>query len=437
MSLDAKTMFVVTIAVAAVLGLLLFYAWFQQRKVTSLAWWGGSHFVACIAVWLIGSGETLPDFWSIEIAYALLFVAAGMTWMGARVFDGNPVSPVGIFGGATAWLLLVQVTDVLEDPEGPVIFSSMIVAAYTFAAAVEIRRGKDERLMSRLPLTVMLGMHGALYLLRVPVAIFAPGLSSDAFFTSSWFGVMALESLLYMIATAVIFLALAKERIELEQKVAATTDPLTGIPNRRAFLDAAVRSLKQRSRVPQPVSALLFDLDRFKSINDRFGHSVGDRVLRTFADVAVVELRSTDLLGRIGGEEFGALLFGAEAAGGAAVAERIRKAFCATYSSDGVDAEISVSVGVATASADEEIDIESLLERADEALYVAKARGRNRVEIAGGYAPRRQSGRDTTLPQPFPPDRGAGPVAGGALGTIVGPSVVPHPAPVRQVSEVK
>lgn len=425
MELDARTMFVVTIAVTASLGFLLFYAWYQQRKVTSLAWWGGAHFVACIAVWLIGSRGSLPDFWSIEMANALLFVSAGMIWMGARLFDGNPVSLVGIFGGAVAWLLAIQTADFMTAPHGPVIFSSMIIAAYTFGTAIEVWRGRSHNpLVSRVPLIVMLSIHGGLYLFRVPMAFLIPGPKSEAFFSMASFGVIGLESLLYMIATAFIFLAMAKERMELEHKVAATTDPLTGIANRRAFLDSAVRSLKHRGRVPQPVSALLFDLDRFKSINDRFGHAVGDRVLRTFADIAVIELRSTDLLGRLGGEEFGAVLFGAEASSAAATAERIRRAFAESYATEArVEQGISVSVGVASVGAEESIDIESLMAKADEALYVAKARGRNRVEVADGYAFRHgaMSGREMGGSLFSSPDGALTP-----LDAAVAPSVVPH-----------
>jgi diguanylate cyclase (GGDEF)-like protein len=217
-----------------------------------------------------------------------------------------------------------------------------------------------------------------------------------------------------MIATAFILLAMAKERTEMEDKVAATIDPLTGIANRRAFLESAVRALKQRSRNPQPVSALLFDLDRFKSINDRYGHGVGDRVLRAFADIAVTELRSTDLLGRLGGEEFGAVLFGAEAGSAAATAERIRQLFAAATPGSGEELfGASVSIGVASVSAGEETDVETLLTRADEALYVAKARGRNRVEVVDGYGERdrsvARSGRDMPA----------------SLATIVSPSVLP------------
>jgi hypothetical protein len=110
-----------------------------------------------------------------------------------------------------------------------------------------------------------------------------------------------------------------------------------------------------------------------------------------FADIAMSELRSTDLLGRLGGEEFGAVLFGAEAPSAAATAERIRHAFAATHPGGGRDqGGVSVSIGVATVPMHESTEIETLLTRADEALYVAKARGRNRVEVADGYAEARE-----------------------------------------------
>ena len=416
MQLDVHTMFVVTIAVTVILGCLLIYAWYQHRKIPALAWWGCAHMVASAGVWLVSRQGVLSDFWSIEAANALLFVAAGMTWTGARLFDGNRVSLVGTFGGAAAWLLASQIWNFMSTPYGPIVFSSMMIALYTFGAAIEFWRGRDENLLSRLPLIVLLSMHGAIYFARVPLALLMPGGKSEAFFSNAWFGVIGLELLLYMIATAFILLAMAKERTEMEHKVAASIDSLTGIANRRAFLETAVRALKQRTRTPQPVSALLFDLDRFKSINDRYGHAVGDRVLRAFADIAAVELRSTDLLGRLGGEEFGAVLFGAEASSAAATAERIRQAFAATAPGN-VDEQlgVSVSIGIASVSADEATDIETLLTRADEALYVAKARGRNRIEVADCYGERprgtARSGLDVAPPPP--------------LADVASPSVLP------------
>jgi diguanylate cyclase (GGDEF)-like protein len=208
----------------------------------------------------------------------------------------------------------------------------------------------------------------------------------------------------------------------MEHKVAASIDSLTGIANRRAFLETALRALKQRTRTPQPVSALLFDLDRFKSINDRYGHAVGDRVLRAFADVAAVELRSTDLLGRLGGEEFGALLFGAEASSAAATAERIRRNFASMPLGNGDQLGVSVSIGVASVSASEPTEIESLLTRADEALYVAKARGRNRIEIADAYAGGAVMRIGGDVPAAELPAQNS---ANAALGVVVSPAISP------------
>ena len=400
MELDVRTMFVVTIVVTALLGLLLIYVWNQNRKISSLAWWGGAHIVASAAVWMIGLRGSISDLWSIEISNALLFTAAGMTWAGARLFDGNRPSLIGIFGGAFAWLLATRMTDLLSVPKLPIVVSSMIIAAYTFAAATEIWKGRADKLHSRLPLTVILSTHGALYLLRVPLTIAFPGKHAESLLSTTWFGVIGLEMLLYMIAAAFVLLAMAKERTELEHKMAAATDPLTGVANRRAFLAEAREQLKQRKRASQPASVLLFDLDRFKSINDHYGHAIGDQVLQCFAKVALAELRSSDLFGRLGGEEFGALLFGAEANVATATAERIRAAFAAAFGKDGNEAGISVSIGVATVSANVMADIETLLMQADEALYVAKARGRNRVELMDDYASRRREAfpRDEEMP---------------------------------------
>jgi diguanylate cyclase (GGDEF)-like protein len=149
-----------------------------------------------------------------------------------------------------------------------------------------------------------------------------------------------------------------------------------------------MRRMRQRSRNPEPVTALLFDLDHFKSVNDRFGHPVGDEVLRLFTAKAVAEFRSTDLMGRLGGEEFGALLFGATEGTAVATAERIRRALMVATAEIGehqVDA--TVSVGIAVAQADIPENVAELFARADNALYRAKERGRNRVEIAGRITP--------------------------------------------------
>ena len=127
---------------------------------------------------------------------------------------------------------------------------------------------------------------------------------------------------------------------------------------------------------------LLIDLDHFKSINDRFGHALGDRALEIFADTARQSMRSSDLLGRLGGEEFAAVLSDTSRDKAVAVAERIRASFAqAALEVDSRPVGATVSIGLVHCQ-DAALDVPELLAQADQALYFAKEHGRNRVEVA-------------------------------------------------------
>jgi len=206
--------------------------------------------------------------------------------------------------------------------------------------------------------------------------------ATDSVFGSVWMTVLSFEALLFTISTAFILLAMAKERTELRHRTAAMVDPLTGIANRRAFLQEASLLIKRHIGNPRPIAVLLLDLDHFKSINDRFGHAIGDRVLTIFADAARNSMRGSDLIGRLGGEEFAAMLIDTSRDKAVAVAERIRKGF-AQVAQD-VDTRpvcATVSIGVVHCL-EPTLDLPDLLAQADHALYCAKERGRNRVEVA-------------------------------------------------------
>jgi diguanylate cyclase (GGDEF)-like protein len=163
-------------------------------------------------------------------------------------------------------------------------------------------------------------------------------------------------------------------------KTAASTDPLTGLFNRRGFSEACARVIEREAKAGRPVTVLIFDIDHFKGINDRFGHPAGDEILKLFSTVVVSNLRFTDLSGRIGGEEFAALLPCALEEG-VLVAERIREAFEASdiVCEEG-KVDTTVSIGVAGGPAGTELEV--LLASADTVLYQAKRNGRNRVEAA-------------------------------------------------------
>jgi diguanylate cyclase (GGDEF)-like protein len=387
--LDVRTLFIVSISVTLVLGFLLLFTWYQNRQIRALGWWSASHFVMCAGAGLLGARGFLPDVLSIDIANALLLFSCGLAWGGARLFDERTVPISGVLAGPILWMIASQLPLLSESINARIMFSSAIISVYVIGTGCEIWRGRtQEPLMSRWPLSVTFFVHGAVYALRIWLVFAFPVAPGATYYSVAWFSVIGLESLLFLIIASFMILAMAKERSELVHKTNAMLDPLTNIPNRRAFLDAAMRRMRQRMRNPEPVTALLFDLDHFKSVNDRFGHSIGDEVLRIFTAKAAAEFRSTDIMGRLGGEEFGALLFGAGEGTAVGAAERIRRALMvATAEIDGKHVDATVSVGVAVLSADSSEDVAELLARADNALYVAKACGRNRVEVAGKTPP--------------------------------------------------
>lgn len=168
----------------------------------------------------------------------------------------------------------------------------------------------------------------------------------------------------------------------------ATVDPLTGIANRRVVMSHLSESLSLPDGGGQPLSLLMFDIDRFKQVNDTYGHHAGDLVLTSVVSQVSDRLRATDLLGRIGGEEFVAVLHNTTADGARTLAEELRRAVAATPIQVG-DHEVraTVSIGVFSATTEtRNLDFREVMALCDRALYAAKRNGRNRVEYAHAIA---------------------------------------------------
>ncbi len=158
----------------------------------------------------------------------------------------------------------------------------------------------------------------------------------------------------------------------------ATIDTLTGLLNRRSFSERAKLSLKEAQRYGHACSLVLLDIDHFKQINDRFGHAMGDEVLLAVAQRLKTQLRGTDLFGRWGGEEFTILLPHTSRQGALGLCER----FAESLSSKPVEAVDRVTASFGVVALEEQEDLDSLLRRADQAMYTAKRAGRNRIEAA-------------------------------------------------------
>jgi diguanylate cyclase (GGDEF)-like protein len=185
-------------------------------------------------------------------------------------------------------------------------------------------------------------------------------------------------------------LLILKEDVDRKIADLAFRDPLTGLYNRRHFLEHARSLIARAARSGESVSLLFMDLDHFKGVNDRYGHNFGDEVLRDFAAVLRMHVRTYDLACRYGGEEFVALLSDLDSAGAAAVAERIRNYLKTSKFPNKSGFSYTVSVGIASvvpSVKDQTVDIlHALVMKSDAALYRAKGAGRDRVEIAGDEA---------------------------------------------------
>jgi len=377
-SLDVTTLFVVTTCITALLGIFLLFAWSQDR-IPALAWWGAAYLLGAFAVGLWVVNARALAWMPANLPSALLFVACGMIWNAARIFHNRKIVWPAMFAGAAVWLAAWLVPAFANVTINRIVFASTIVALYTFLTAVELWRERRKSLVGHWPALFVPALHGAVFLFPIPIASLMPGEAGTVTLATGWIAVLVLEMLLYAVGTAFIVLVLAKERTLRMHKTAALTDPLTGLFNRRGLIEAA-RDLaeKHAKKAGKPIAILAFDLDHFKAINDKFGHALGDEVLKLFASTANTSLRLTDFVVRLGGEEFAAIMPGTLEEG-VMVAERVRAAFenaARTVSGRYVGATVSVGVAAHETAA----NIDALLERADMALYAAKANGRNRVE---------------------------------------------------------
>jgi diguanylate cyclase (GGDEF)-like protein len=384
MQLDVHTLSLATVFVMALLGVLLAFAGMQNRTVRAPAFWGAAYVAGAVAVGLIAARGSIPNWLSINIANALALVSLGLVWVGMRVFDRRPVRvapEIAILVVPVAlWLLACAAPAFRADINLRIVLMAALGALPATLSARDVWRGRSEPLMSRRPTVWVLSAYAAVSLARIPVTVAAPLSDGRLLLSGAWLGMLTFGNLLFTMVLAFLLLTMIKERSELKHKIASLTDPLSGVGNRRAFFKDAERLRQSVGR--EPLAVMMFDLDRFKSINDHFGHGTGDAVLKIFAATASRILGETAVFGRIGGEEFATVLPVADLDEAVSVADRVRRDFAAAAADYGYDAfSPSVSAGVVLARDPRQV-LRDVLASADAALYCAKAAGRNRVEAS-------------------------------------------------------
>eukprot|EP01035_Chromulina_nebulosa_P027532 gene27533-36225_t len=305
MSLDTSTLYLVATLVAAMLGvMLLFFG--RQEKIAALNWWGYAYLLGATSVglWTLASAF-LGEFVSL-LLNAVGLVACGMVWTAARVFHGRRPIWGGLFLGGVAWVATIVSLPMASDALRMTVGAG-IVAFYAALTAHELWSERRKPMQKRWPAIIVPLLHGAVLMLPILLGDFLTAGHGDLS-SSVWVTAFAIELVLYAVGTVFLIFMLVSERTVSAHKAAASCDPLTGMFNRRGFSEATSRMIEREAKAGRPVTVMIFDIDHFKSINDRFGHPAGDEILKLFAAVITNTLRITDLSGRIGGEEFGARL---------------------------------------------------------------------------------------------------------------------------------
>ncbi|MBN9304227.1 MAG: hypothetical protein BGO82_17785 [Devosia sp. 67-54] len=397
MQLDSFTLLVAGSSLLILLGGVFFVVWLRHRNTPELLWWsfpfaaGG----AAALVYMLPHWDT--DFTAIAIGNAARLFAVGSLWQGIRVFEGRRPALRRLLLLCLVWIGLCFIPAFVTSMVARIVAASLMIGALAAMMAFEVWRHRDETLASRWPTFAVLASFTVFMAIRVVAAPWAPFPFGVAPVDPIWLAVFLWLIFGHATFAAVFFLAMTLERREAQQRSFALSDPLTGLMNRRAFADFATRMNRRRAGIRSTMALLVLDLDHFKSVNDRFGHEVGDRMLRSFADVAEANVRPSDQLFRMGGEEFCFVLPETSLQEAINVAERIRNAVaaCTVETAHGA-AVATVSIGIAATQF--AVDVEVLLAAADAAVYEAKSRGRNRVVVAEPSTLRR-------LPDPGRTDR--------------------------------
>jgi len=379
MQLSVPTLLVADIYVMLLVALLMFLSWRSGRREPTLGYLALTLFLGAVSTTMGALRNMDIDWVPIVLGNSVLVLALAFNWTAMRVFAGRQPHWKGIIAAPLIWagLCLFPVFFEAEGLRLRIATLSLFTIVYIGLAMTELWRSRQVMQVSLRPALALMAIHIAVYTLRIPLDHSRPFEASGEL---DFFALVIFETMLYAVGIAFVTLAMVRERAELEYRQASLSDPLTGIGNRRAFIEHGERLLLRCRDAGQQATLLLCDLDQFKRLNDTLGHKAGDHALISFCQVMKSRMRRQDVFGRIGGEEFACLLADADIRVARDVAERIRAEFAnLPFLQSGM---LSVSIGVSD-TARVSHDLDRLMGEADRALYEAKAAGRNCVRVAG------------------------------------------------------
>jgi diguanylate cyclase (GGDEF)-like protein len=377
MMLDAASLRVAFAVVALTLFVLFYLVTYRRTRSAYSGWW-----CAAIAMFLVGSSAyllngTAHQVWANPLGNVLAVLGAASVWSGARTLRAAAPKPWQMAAGPA----VVAVASALDHPAsnnwsgGP--FFLALMSLMIGLSAVELWRLPRGYTRIQRALALAAGLV-ALYYCGRWAAFITDGPGGQVFRTFFGTAPTTLLTMMLLVVASFSMAALSNEQVTRELRARAAHDGLTGLLNRTAFLDLAAAELRRLDRAGTPGSLILADLDHFKAVNDSYGHAAGDQSLRAFAAACTGAIRSTDLVGRYGGEEFVLLLPGAGKDQAQAIAGQISRSLRATQTPAGIRLP-TVSYGIAPVAHG---DLDGAIAAADAALYEAKARGRDRAVLS-------------------------------------------------------
>lgn len=360
----------------------LIIAWRNNRNEHYILTWSLGYAAATASLVLIALRSHISGALSITLANALLLLSFGLCWFGYRLFVKRARStdlalvPLGML----VWVF-ISMTDLIG---GDINRRMLLIALIELAYLLPLMRELGEQLRAeplsalRLSLFTVSG-HAALQLLRGLYSIGSPLPTNPMELPNTFLiSLMLIGSSLFAILLGLLQLSLISQRNERRFRIAAETDVLTGLANRRSLYSFVMPRLAETD---ESGALIVLDIDHFKQVNDLHGHMVGDRALVRFAEVLADEAPLGSIAARIGGEEFALYLPGTNTVTAAEVAEHVRRrARDLRISLDTGELALTVSCGVAGVR-EVGADFEALLGAADRALYRAKSLGRDRVAV--------------------------------------------------------
>ena len=358
--------------------------WYVTKSMPGVGMWTIGRLLGTIAMIVVAMRVHIPLEWSVIVGTGLLMIGYYVLLIGFRNFMGR--KPYSHTPFILLFIVFVLLMSYFVIPENNLPARATLATVYTLLYSLLVvrsvwpRKNEGVRISCKL-MAGLFALHGVFYLVILILSL-ADLIGSNFMESSLGTQSILIEGIAFSVLTGMTYITMTTEHLQQDLKRQATIDPLTGTYNRRAFYSLAGHAFARQRRDGDDLSLICLDLDHFKKVNDAWGHSVGDQVLKAVVDVISESKREQDILARFGGEEFIILMPSTPQKDAARLAERIRHSIEQTPIHTGTQAlSLTVSLGVASIDKKAAPSIDTLIANADKALYLAKQGGRNGVVV--------------------------------------------------------